>query len=376
MNEEHELLRQSARRFVADRLAPHVDTWEREKCFPRRVYREVADAGLLGIGFPEDYGGMGGDIFHQLILVEELTRSGSPGLAASLGSLAIAAPPIVNAGTQAQKERWLPKVLSGDWIAALAVTEPSAGSDVASIRTSARRDGDDWVISGQKTFITSGTRADLVTLVARTGPDGAGGLSLFGVETDRDGFSASAPMRKMGWHASDTAELFFDEVRVPADALIGHENAGFLVLMQNFAGERIWLAAAALAIAEMAFEASLAYVRERTAFGRPLAGFQVIRHKLAEMKTRTTAVRAHVYDVARTIAAGTPVVADAAMAKNHATDVCSWVCDQAVQIHGGAGFMEGTLVERLYRDARLYPIGGGTREIMNEIIIKQSLGLR
>jgi acyl-CoA dehydrogenase len=179
----------------------------------------------------------------------------------------------------------------------------------------------------------------------------------------------------MGWHASDTAELYLENVRVPGDALIGQENAGFLVLMQNFAGERVWLAAAALAIADMAFEASLTYVRERTAFGRTLSGFQVIRHKLAEMRTRTAAVRAHVYSVAATIAAGKVLIAEVAMAKNHATDACSWVCDQAVQIHGGAGFMEGTLVERLYRDARLYPIGGGTREIMNEIIAKQGLGL-
>jgi acyl-CoA dehydrogenase len=375
MNEEHELFRDSARRYIQKNLAPHVDQWERDKGFPRSVYTEVAEAGLLGIGFPEEYGGMGGDIFHQLILCEELTRSGSPGLAASLGSLAIAGPPVVNAGTAAQKERWLPKILSGEWIAALGVTEPGAGSDVAGLKTSARRDDDGWVLNGQKTFITSGTRADFVTVVARTGGDGAGGVSLFGVETDRAGFSASAPMEKMGWHASDTAELFFDNVRVPEDALIGHENAGFLVLMQNFAGERIWLAASALTIAEMALEASLSYVRERAAFGRTLAGFQVIRHKLAEMKTRTTAARAHIYTVASTIDSGRPVIAEVAMAKNHATDVCSWVCDEAVQIHGGAGFMAGTLVERLYRDARLYPIGGGTREIMNEIIVKQGLDL-
>lgn len=375
MNEEHQIFRASARRFVSEKLSPHVDKWEREKAFPREVYRQTAEAGLLGIGFPEEYGGMGGDIFHQLIMCEELTRSGSPGLAASLGSLAIAIPPIVNAGTPEQKSRWLPRVLSGEWIASLGVTEPGAGSDVANIKTKARRDGDGWIISGQKTFITSGTRADLVTVLARTGGDGAGGVSIFVVETDRPGFSASEPMRKMGWHASDTAELFFEDVRVPADSLVGYENAGFLVLMQNFAGERIWLSAAALAIAEMAFEASLSYVKERTAFGRPLSGFQITRHKLAEMKTKVTAARAHVYTVAKTLAAGNPVIAEVAMAKNHATDVCSWVCDEAVQIHGGAGFMEGTLVERLYRDARLYPIGGGTREIMNEIIIKQGLNL-
>lgn len=373
MSQEHDLFRTQLRRFVSERIAPHVDRWERECGFPRSLYIELAQAGLLGVGFAEELGGAGGDVFHQLVMAEELTRSGSPGLAASLGSLAIALPPIVIAGTAEQKARWLPKVLSGEWIAALAVTEPGAGSDVANLRTRARRDGDEWVIDGAKTFITSGTRADLLTVLARTGGEGAGGVSIFVVEAPRPGLTQGPNLDKLGWHASDTAEIFFDGVRVPADALVGGENAGFVVLMQNFASERLVLAATAVAIAQMAFEAALAYAKEREAFGKPLAGFQVTRHKLADMATAIAGARAHVEAVATRVAAGRPVVAEVAMAKNHATDVCSAVCDQALQLHGGTGFMRGTLVERLFRDARLYPIGGGTREIMNEIIAKTLL---
>ena len=239
--EEHELFRAQLRRFVRERLTPHVDAWEDAGVFPRSVYAELAEAGFLGAGFPERFGGGGGDLGHMVVMAEELTASGSPGLAASLGSLAIALPPILAAGTDAQRERWMRPVLEGRWIAALAITEPSGGSDVANLTTRATRDGDGWVLRGQKTFITSGTRADLLVVAARTGGPGAGGVSLFGVETARSPVVASAPLRKMGWHASDTAELFFEDVRVPADALIGGENAGFAVAMANFATERVVL---------------------------------------------------------------------------------------------------------------------------------------
>lgn len=374
LDDEHRIFRTQIRRFVQDRLAPHVDKWEQAKEFPRTLYTAFADAGYLGVGFPEQYGGAGGDLLHVLIMTEELTRSGSPGLAAGLGSLAIAIPPIVNAGTEEQKQRWLPKVLSGEWVSALAVTEPSTGSDVASVRTKAVRDGDEYVINGSKTFITSGARADYITAVVRTGGEGMGGVSLIGIETARPGFSVGRTLDKMGWHASDTAELFFEDLRVPADNLIGVENGGFLVLMQNFAGERLVLAAQAVAIAEMAFEATLEYVQQREAFGRAIVGFQVSRHKLAEMATGIDVCRTYVYTLASRIQAGDLLIKEVAMAKNAATDMASRVVDQAVQLHGGYGYMREYLVERLYRDIRLYPIGGGTREIMNEIIAKQ-LGL-
>ena len=370
LEDEHRLFRQQVRRFVSSELAPHVDAWEDAESFPREVFRKLGDAGFLGVSFPEEYGGGGGDLLYTMIIAEEFTRSGSPGLAASLGSLSIALPPIVNAGTEEQKHRWLPPVVRGEQIAALAVTEPGAGSDVASVTTRAVRDGDTWVVDGSKTFITSGTRADLYTVVARTGGPGAGGISLLIVEADRPGFERSSNLRKMGWHASDTAELFFDGVRVPAENLIGPESGGFGVLMQNFASERMMLAATAVEIAQLAWEAAAEHARSRQAFARPLIGFQVTRHKLADMRTRIEAARAFIYTVASAVLRGHPAIAEVAMAKNAATDVASSVVDDAVQIHGGMGFMHGTLVERLYRDARLYPIGGGTREIMNEIIAR------
>ncbi len=370
MQDEHQIFRRQVRRFIQERLAPHVERWEDAKTFPREVYLQLAEAGFLGVGVPTELGGAGGDIFHEIVLTEELLRSGSPGLAASLGSLSIALPPILLAGTDEQKQRFIPKVVAGQWIAALAVTEPHTGSDVANIRTRARRDGDDYIVTGNKTFITSGTRADLLTTVVRTGGEGFEGISLLVIETDRPGFSVSRNLDKMGWHASDTAELAFDEVRVPASNLIGPENGGFAVLMQNFAHERLILAVSAVEMASMAFEAALAYSREREAFGKPLAAFQVTRHKLAEMATGIDVCRTYNYALAARILAGDRPIREVAMAKNAATDMASRVIDQAVQIYGGAGYMRGALVERLYRDIRLYPIGGGTREVMNEIISK------
>jgi acyl-CoA dehydrogenase len=374
LSEEHRIFREQVRRFVTDRLAPHVDEWEQKKSFPREVYRQVAEAGYLGVGFPEEYGGSGGDLLHGVILSEELTRSGSPGLAAGLGSLSIALPPILQAGTEEQKRRWLPRVLSGEWIAALAVTEPGTGSDVAAIKTRAVRDENEFVLNGTKIFITSGTRADLVTVVVRTGDEGAGGISVIVVETDREGFSVGANLEKMGWHASDTGELIFEDVRVPAGNLLGDLNGGFGVLMQNFASERLLLAAQAVAIAEMAYEAALGYAQEREAFGRPIGKFQVNRHKLAGMATGIDVCRTYVYALASRIVAGDMRLTEVAMAKNAATDMACRVVDEAVQLHGGYGYMREYLVERLYRDIRLYPIGGGTREIMNELIARQ-LGL-
>ena len=371
LKEEHFLLREQMRRFVGEQIAPHVDKWEAEETFPRELYKQIAEAGFLGIGFPEEYGGSGGDMLHAVIMTEELTRSGSSGLAASLGSLGIALPPIINAGTEEQKRRWIPKVLSGEWIAALGITEPGTGSDVASIRTRAVKDGGEYVINGSKTFITSGTRADLITLAVRTGGEGMEGVSLIGVETDRPGFTVANKLKKMGWAASDTAELVFEDMRVPADCLIGEPGGGFIVMMQNFGGERLFLAAMAVEMAQMAYDEARQYSREREVFGRPIGKFQVTRHKLAEMATGLDVCRTYVYALASRFCAGDMRIAEVAMAKNAAVDMAVQVIDQAVQIHGGYGYMREYLVERLYRDIRLYPIGGGTREIMNEIISRQ-----
>jgi acyl-CoA dehydrogenase len=369
--EEHAALRAQVRRFARDAIAPRSAEWEEEEEFPVALYRQAAEAGVLGVGYPEAYGGSGGDFGHTLVAAEELVLAGrSVGVTVGLASHGIALPPILIHGTEEQKRRFIPPVLRGEKIAALAITEPGGGSDVASLRTTAARDGDHYVVDGAKTFITSGCRADLVTTAVRTGGPGHAGVSLLVIERGTPGFTVSRKLKKTGWWASDTGELTFADCRVPAANRIGPENAGFIAIMTNFVGERLALAGQCVAIAELAYRESIAYARERQAFGRALAGFQVTRHKLADMATRIAAARALTGEVAMRHARGEPATALAAMAKNAASDMCSWVCDQAVQIHGGYGYMREVLVERLWRDSRLYPIGGGTREIMNEIIGK------
>lgn len=369
--EEHAQLREQARRFAAVEIAPHAHAWEEANEFPRDLYAKAANAGLIGIAYPESVGGSGGDTSHSLAATEEMIVAGkSVGTVVGLGTHGIALPPIVAYGSKSQKERFIAPVMRGEKIAALAITEPGCGSDVAAIRTTAKRDGDHYVVNGSKTFISSGCRADVVTTAVRTGGEGHGGISLMVIERGTPGFTVSKKLMKTGWWASDTAELAFADCRVPADNLIGEENAGFIPIMQNFVSERLGLAAHCVAIARLAYEESVAYAKERHAFGRSLSGFQVTRHKLAEMATRMAAARALMNEVLTRHVAGESLPNLAAMAKNTATDMCSFVCDQAVQIHGGYGYMRETVVERLYRDARLYPLGGGTREIMNEIISK------
>lgn len=369
----HAALRAQVRRWAEREIAPFAQQWEESEEFPRALYRSAAEAQLLGIAYPTEWGGGGGDLSHALVASEEMILAGrSVGVTVGLGSHAIALPPILRLGSDAQRRRWVEPVMRGEKIAALGVTEPGGGSDVASLRTRARRDGDSYVVDGSKTFITSGARADFVTVAVRTGAEGAGGISLLVIESGTPGYSVGRRLKKMGWWASDTAELFFEDCRVPAENLIGEEGGGFLAIVQNFVSERIFLAAQCVAIATLALEESVKYSRERRAFGRALSGFQVTRHKLADMTTRLAAARALTGEVVQRLLSGDSDPALAAMAKNAATDMCSAVCDEAVQIHGGNGYMREYLVERLYRDARLYPIGGGTREIMNEIIAKFS----
>ncbi|CAM3759641.1 acyl-CoA dehydrogenase family protein [Parendozoicomonas haliclonae] len=370
-NDEHALLRESVRRFVEQNVLPHIDEWESAQEFPVELYKQLGDAGFLGIGFPEELGGCGGDVFHKVVFTEEIMRAGSGGLSAGIGSHDIGLPPIVRLGSAELKERVVPPVLRGEKIAALAITEPGGGSDVANLKTRAVREGDTYRINGSKTFITSGCRADYYTVGVRTGGEGFGGISLIMVEKGTPGFSVGKKLKKMGWRCSDTAELFFEDCVVPVSNLIGAENQGFAAIMGNFQNERLLLALMANMTSRLALEQATAYVRQREAFGRSISKFQVTRHKLADLATLLQASDALTYQVADAMNQGRSVIKEVSMAKNFATDCSDKITHQAVQLFGGMGFMEECLVERLYRDNRILSLGGGTREIMNEIISKQ-----
>ncbi|TED37602.1 acyl-CoA dehydrogenase family protein [Pseudomonas aeruginosa] len=371
-DESHQLIRDSVRRFVEREVLPYIDEWEEAEEFPRELYLKAGAAGILGIGYPEAYGGScEGDLFAKVAASEELMRCGSGGLVAGLGSLDIGLPPVVKWARPEVRERVVPAVLRGEKIMALAVTEPSGGSDVANLKTRAVRDGDHYRVSSSKTFITSGVRADYYTVAVRTGGEGFAGISLLLVEKGTAGFSVGRKLKKMGWWASDTAELFFDDCRVPAENLIGVENAGFACIMANFQSERLALAVMANMTAQLALEESLRWAREREAFGKPIGKFQVLRHRLAEMATQLEVSREFTYRQAAKMAAGKSVIKEISMAKNFATDVADRLTYDAVQVLGGMGYMRESLVERLYRDNRILSIGGGSREIMNEIIGKQ-----
>ncbi|WP_236189442.1 acyl-CoA dehydrogenase family protein [Pseudomonas pharyngis] len=368
----HQMVRDSVRRFVKREILPDIDAWEEAESFPRELYLKAGAAGILGIGYPEALGGSHeGDLFAKIAASEELMRCGSGGLVAGLGSLDIGLPPIVKWARPEVRNRVVPQVLSGEKISALAVTEPGGGSDVANLQTRAVRDGDHYRVSGSKTFITSGVRADYYTVAVRTGAPGFGGISLLLIEKGTPGFTVGRQLKKMGWWASDTAELFFDDCRVPVGNLIGAENMGFACIMGNFQSERLALALMANMTAQLALEESLKWAKEREAFGKPIGKFQVIKHRLAEMATALEVSREFTYRQAAKMAAGQSVIKEISMAKNFATDTSDRITNEAVQILGGLGYMRESLVERLYRDNRILSIGGGTREVMNEIISKQ-----
>jgi acyl-CoA dehydrogenase len=368
----HQLVRDSVRRFVEREILPDIDLWEEAESFPRELYLKAGAAGILGIGYPEALGGSHeGDLFAKVAASEELMRCGSGGLVAGLGSLDIGLPPIVKWARPEVRDRVVPQVLSGEKISALAVTEPGGGSDVANLQTRAVRDGEFYRVSGSKTFITSGVRADFYTVAVRTGAPGFGGISLLLIEKGTPGFTVGRQLKKMGWWASDTAELFFDDCRVPVGNLIGAENMGFACIMGNFQSERLALALMANMTSQLALEQSLKWAREREAFGKPIGKFQVIKHRLAEMATALEVSREFTYRQAAKMAAGQSVIKEISMAKNFATDTSDRITTEAVQILGGLGYMRESLVERLYRDNRILSIGGGTREVMNEIISKQ-----
>jgi acyl-CoA dehydrogenase len=379
-SDEHLALRESVRRFVASEVTPHVAAWDEAGGFPRELYRRAAEVGLLGIGFPEEFGGVPGvDYFHRLVASIELAQAGSGGVVASLMSHTIGAPPLVSFGSPALRQRVLPAVLAGERIAALAITEPSGGSDVAALRTSAVRDGDHYVVNGEKTFITSGVRADFLTVAVRTDPaaKGAAGLSLLLVEGDTPGL-ARTPLAKMGWWSSDTAHLRFEDCRVPAANLIGPEGAGFLAIMQNFNAERFSLAASAVGFAWVCYREALAWARERRTFGKRLADHQVVRHRLVDMLTRIEAARAMLEETAWRLDHARPgdpqLIASICMLKNATTRCMQFCADAAVQTLGGMGYMRGTASERIYREVKVNMIGGGAEEIMKELAARQ-LGL-
>ncbi len=372
---ERNALRRLARDVTAREVAPYMAAWEREGLLPRSLHRTFADAGLLGVGFPEQVGGSGGDSVDAAIVSEELIGGGgSGGLVASLYTHGIALPHIVHAGSPALIDRYVRPTLTGELIGALAVTEPSGGSDVARLRTRAVRDGDSYVVTGIKTYITSGIRADFVTTAVRTGDEGHAGISLLVIDKGLSGFSVSPPMAKMGWHCSDTAELSFDEVRVPVANLVGQEGSGFVLIMKQFQSERLGLAVQAVATAQRCLDLVLPWVRDRETFGRALADRQVVRHKIARMARQVWTARSAVRAAYEAWLATGDAVMEVSMAKNTACLACDTVVDEAVQLFGGLGYLRDSEVERHYRDSRILRIGGGTDEMMDEVVAKR-LGL-
>jgi acyl-CoA dehydrogenase len=367
---EHEAFREVMRRFVQKEIEPFAHDWDEAGEFPRELYAKAAGIGLLGLGFPEEYGGVPADQFMKIVASQELARAGAGGVGASLMSHSIGSPPIARAARPEVKARVLPEILSGKKISALAITEPGTGSDVANLRTRAHRDGDQYIVSGEKTFITSGVRADYLTVAVRTGGEGASGVSLLLIEGGTPGLMR-AKLKKMGWWASDTATLHFDDCRVPAQNLIGAEGEGFKLIMHNFNSERMGMAASCTAYARVCVEEAIAYAKQRKTFGKPIAQHQVIRHKLVDMAQRVAASQAMLEMLAWRIEQGESPVAEICMMKNQATQTMAYCASEAVQIFGGAGFMRGVKVERIFREVKVNAIGGGTEEIMKDLASRQ-----
>jgi citronellyl-CoA dehydrogenase len=370
--QDHDIFRKSFREFIDKELRPHVDEWEKAELFPREVFTKMGKLGYLGLSFPEDVGGSGGDYWYSVVYGEELTRTGSAGLNMSLMVQTDMATPIIAAiGTREQKDEFLAPAIRGERIAALGVSEPGAGSDVAGIRTTARKVGGDYIINGAKTFITNGTRADFITLAVRTGPEGYGGVSLILFPTDTPGFKVTRKLKKIGNHASDTAELSFEDCRVPTRYLLGEENQGFYYIMMNFQGERLIAAVASVAGSQLAIDESLAYGRERQAFGRPIMKYQVWRHEFTQMLTDLEAGRWLAYRACDLFNRKQDAVKEISMAKLYCGELAVRIVDRCLQFHGGYGYMDEFPISRRWRDIRLITIGGGTSEIMREIIAKR-----
>ncbi len=375
MNDSHTAWRETVRSFVAKEISPFVDDWDEAGAFPRALHQHAAEIGLIGIGFPESFGGVkdGIDVFHSIIASEELARAGSGGLIAGLMTHGIGLPPIIALGSDELKTRIAPPVLAGEKLIALCVTEPSGGSDVANIKTKAERTNSGFVVNGEKTFITTGMRADYLTVAVRTGGEGAGGLSFLLIEADRPGVTRTR-LKKMGWWMSDTASIHFADVEVPVENLIGQENAGFAGIVTNFNMERLTMAAQAISFARVCIEDAASWAQERHTFGKPLSKHQVIRHKFAEMTRHVNASTAYLDHCAWQVMNGHSPISDLSLLKVQATRTMEFCAREAMQILGGASYMRGCRIERIYREVRVMAIGGGSEEIMNDLAARQ-LGL-
>jgi acyl-CoA dehydrogenase len=369
--DEHEQLRAAARGFIERELAPHAQRWEDERWFSDDVFAKLAAQGLLGLKYPEEYGGQGGDYLHEAVLCEELARIGSGGTAAGIGAhINIATPPIWKFGTAEQKQRYLVPAIRGERIGALGITEPGAGSDVAAIGTRAQRVDGGWVLNGEKSYITNGVRAHFIVTAVVSGAEGTEGghHGISFLIVDRGEGVTSSALHKLGWHASDTATISFQDVFVPEQNLLGELNEGFKLIMANFQWERLAMALGAVGAMALAWERTAEFARERQAFGRPLSGHQAIRHKLADLATSVYTCRCVTYDALRRFVAGEEPLREVTMAKLYTQRACFELMDACLQIHGGAGYMREYFIERAARDARLGPIGGGSDEIMREVL--------
>lgn len=368
--EEHELFRQSFRAFLEKEVRPHIEQWEEDGQIPREIYKRFGEMGFMGVTYPEKYGGMGLDTFFSVVYTEEMIRMNSSGFNTSIGAHAgLALAHINGEGSEAQKQKYLTAGLKGELIGCLAITEPGGGSDVASLTTTAVKDGDHYIINGSKTFISNGVLSDYIIAAVRTGGKGANGVSMMIIERDRKGVNATA-LKKLGWHASDTGEIAFDNVRVPAENLLGEENKGFFYIMQHFISERLGMALIAVSQAQLAIDLALDYMAEREVFGRPINKFQVLRHRISQMLAEVTSARAFVYTLYKQYQQGDYIIKEAAMAKLVATQLSDKVCYECMRLFGGYGYMESFPMARLLRDSQLGTIGGGTSEILCEIISK------
>lgn len=370
--EEHNILRRSIKKFVEKEIVPHVDQWEEEKSIPKNLFKQMGQTGYLGIRHPLEYGGSGGDIFMTLVLAEELARCRSAGLTAAVTvHTDMASPHLAREGNPEQKEKYLPSIIRGEKVCAIAVTEPNAGSDVGGIKTTAKKDGDEYVLNGSKVFITNGYQAEVLFVAAKTKAEaGYKGISMFIVEKDTPGFSAKK-MNKMGWLASDTGELTFDDCRIPHENLLGEEGKGFYYIMNNFQDERLVISAICVSHAQQAMEDTIAYAQQRETFGKPLSQQQVIRHKFADMAIQIEAGRHLTYHTARMYNWGLDYAKEISICKAFCGDLVNRVAYDCLQIHGGFGYTKEYAIERMYRDVRVWSIGGGATEVMKNDIARR-----
>ncbi|WP_444894141.1 acyl-CoA dehydrogenase family protein [Microbulbifer sp. TRSA001] len=370
-DEGHQEWRTQLRRFVDREITPYITQWDEDGELPAELWKKAAEVGLLQMSYPENYGGIETDVFHMIVAAEELARPGAGGLYASLMVHGIALPPLLHYGSEALKDQVIPSVLRGEKHISLAVTEPGAGSDVANLQCRAVRDGDDYIVTGEKTYITGGMRANWFTTAVRTGEEGFGGISLLLIPADAEGVSRQLLDKKQGWWCSDTASIFFDQVRIPASNLIGGENQGFLPIVHNFNRERLGIAASCVEFSRVCLQDAIEWAQERQTFGKRLANHQVIRHKFAQMLQRINATQAYLDLCAWAEQQHQLKVADIALLKVQATETLEFCAREAMQVLGGAGYMRGSRVERIYREVRVNAIGGGSEEIMRDLASRQ-----